>query len=66
MDVLSGGSVDGDVAYQQFHRSENPYDPIFLGNRTGTSTVGPLQQVESTAGKTKKKQGADSDGSSQQ
>lgn len=47
MDVLSGGSVDGDVAYQQFHQSANPYDPVFLKQHTGTATVGPLTPAQS-------------------
>lgn len=49
MQVLSGGSMDGSMAYQQFHQSGNPYDPIFLKNRTGTATVGPLEPVGHTA-----------------
>lgn len=47
-DVLGGGSVDGATAYQQFRDSDNPYSPIFVRNRTGTATVGPLQQVDSS------------------
>lgn len=43
MNVLTGGSTDGAIAYDQFTRSDNPYDPIFLKNRTGTATVEPLQ-----------------------
>jgi hypothetical protein len=43
MNVLTGGSTDGAIAYDQFMRSDNPYDPIFLKNRTGTATVEPLQ-----------------------
>lgn len=43
---MPAGSMDGSVAYRQFEESENPYDPIFLKNRTGTATVGPLEQVD--------------------
>lgn len=43
MNVLTGGSTDGAIAYDQFMRSDNPYDPIFLKDRTGTATVEPLQ-----------------------
>lgn len=46
--VLTGGSVDGAVAYRQFQESSNPYSPAFLKNATGTATVGPLQQVGGT------------------
>jgi len=45
---MPAGSLDGSVAYRQFEESENPYDPIFLKNRTGTATVGPLEQVDKT------------------
>ncbi|MGH8232620.1 MAG: tetratricopeptide repeat protein [Rhodanobacteraceae bacterium] len=47
--VLTGGSTDGSVAYQQLHQSNNPYNPVFLKNRTGTATVGPLQTVKGNA-----------------
>lgn len=43
--------TDGSLAYQQFQKSNNPYDPAFINNRTGTATVEPLQQVESGSGK---------------
>lgn len=50
-ELIEGPSVDGSVAYRQFQKSNNPYDPIFLKNSpTGTATVGPLQQVESGDG----------------
>jgi hypothetical protein len=39
--VLSGGSIDGAVAYKQLRESANPYDPKFE-QRTGTATVGPI------------------------
>ncbi|MGH8233061.1 MAG: tetratricopeptide repeat protein, partial [Rhodanobacteraceae bacterium] len=45
LNVLTGGSTDGSVAYNQFRHSDNPYDPIFLKNRSGTATVEPLQVV---------------------
>lgn len=38
----SGNVVDGSIAYRQFRQSDNPYDPIFLKDRGGTATVGPL------------------------
>ncbi|MGH8234343.1 MAG: tetratricopeptide repeat protein [Rhodanobacteraceae bacterium] len=40
------GSTTGSVAYRQFQQSDNPYSPIFLENRKGSATVGPLQQVK--------------------
>lgn len=43
--VLNGTSEDGSMAYRQMQESSNPYDVRFLKNRTGTATVGPLQQV---------------------
>lgn len=45
-DVLAGGSIDGSVAYKQFHASDNPYDPAFQSNRSGTVTVEPLRQTK--------------------
>lgn len=50
--ILTGGSVDGAVAYRQFQESSNPYSPVFLKNYKGTATVGPLQQVDKAAAKT--------------
>lgn len=45
--VFKNGNVtDGSIAYQQFQESSDPYDPIFVKNRTGTATVGPLEQVK--------------------
>lgn len=43
--LLSGGSVDGSAAYQQFSESDNPYASKFK-LPTGTATVGPLQEIE--------------------
>ena len=43
---MPAGSMDGSVAYGQFLKSGNPYDPVFLKNRTGTATVGPLEPVD--------------------
>lgn len=51
-EVLSGGSVDGAVAYRQFQESSNPYSLVFLKNPKGTATVGPLQQVDKKGVKT--------------
>lgn len=52
--VFNSGSIsDGSVSYQQFQQSDNPYSPIFLKNRTGTATVGPLQPVKPAASKSK-------------
>lgn len=45
--LLQSGSIDGAVAYRQFHQSSNPYDPVFQKNRTGKVTVEPLQQKRS-------------------
>ncbi|HJR12507.1 MAG TPA: sel1 repeat family protein [Rhodanobacteraceae bacterium] len=65
MDVLSGGSVDGDMAYQQFHQSENPYDPVFLKHRSGIVSVESLQQVKSAHDKAKQNDREDSLGPDQ-
>jgi hypothetical protein len=40
-----GQTTDGSIAYQQFHTSDNPYDPRFLKGWVGTATVGPLMPV---------------------
>jgi Sel1 repeat-containing protein len=39
--VLSGGSIDGAVAYKQLRESPNPYDPKFE-QPIGTATVEPI------------------------
>ena len=39
--VLSGGSIDGAVAYKQLRESTNPYDPKFA-QPIGTTTVEPI------------------------
>jgi hypothetical protein len=39
--VLSGGSVDGAIAYKQLRESVNPYDPKFE-QPIGTATVEPI------------------------
>lgn len=57
MAVLTAGSVDGDVAYQQLQASNNPYDPAFIKNRTGKVTVEPLQQKKSGAAQQHGKKG---------
>lgn len=48
--LTPAGSTGGSVAYRQFQQSDNPYSPIFLRNRNGTATVGPLQQLKQTGG----------------
>lgn len=46
--LLSGGSAAGFAyyGYGQFSQSYNPYDPVFLKNRTGTVAVEPLTPVK--------------------
>lgn len=44
--LTPAGSTVGAIAYRQFQQSDNPYSPIFLENRNGTATVGPLQQLK--------------------
>jgi hypothetical protein len=56
MQILSGGSMDGSIAYQQFRQSDNPYSPIFLKNLAGTATVGPLELVDKAQAKPQSKQ----------
>ncbi|MGH8145144.1 MAG: tetratricopeptide repeat protein [Rhodanobacteraceae bacterium] len=46
--------TDGSVAYRQFQQSDNPYDPVFLKNRSGTVSVEPLQSVKPAHDKSKK------------
>lgn len=50
--ILTGGSVDGAVAYRQFQESSDPYSPVFLKNPAGRATVGPLQQIDKEGRKT--------------
>lgn len=45
--VLTGGSLDGSIAYQQFQQSSNPYDPVFLKHHSGNVMVEPLKQIKS-------------------
>lgn len=45
-EVLQSGSIDGSVAYRQFQRSDDPYDPVFLQNRAGLVTVEPLRTAK--------------------
>lgn len=52
-EMLTGGSIDGAVAYHQFQESDNPYSPIFVKNRSGTARVGPLEQIKPANGKSK-------------
>jgi TPR repeat protein len=54
----SGGATDGSIAYQQFQRSDNPYDVIFRSDLTGTTSVGPLTPVQDSSDKSQKKQPA--------
>jgi TPR repeat protein len=44
--IMHGGSIDGSVAYAQMRASEDPYDPIFLKNTTGTVVVNPLSPLD--------------------
>lgn len=53
--VLTGGSIDGSVAYHQFSQSDNPYSPIFVRNRKGTVSVEPLRPAKSGKGTAKAK-----------
>ncbi|MDE2157125.1 MAG: sel1 repeat family protein [Xanthomonadaceae bacterium] len=45
-ELLGGHDMDGSVAYQQFRRSDNPYDVKFENSPIGTTSVGPLTPVE--------------------
>lgn len=46
--VFKGAAItDGSVAYRQFQQSDDPYDPVFMKDRTGTVTVEPMQQIKS-------------------
>lgn len=49
MALLQSGAVDGSVAYRQFRQSDDPYDPVFLKDRSGTVTVEPLRKVPAGA-----------------
>ena len=61
--LMRSGSVDGSLAYRQFQQSDNPYSPIFIKNRTGRATVGPLQQVKPNKSGEKSRSGTGSAGS---
>jgi hypothetical protein len=47
--VLTGGSIDGAIAYKQLRESANPYDPKFK-QETGTATVGPIVPMPDAKG----------------
>jgi len=47
--VLSGGSIDGAIAYKQLRESANPYDPKFE-QPTGTATVEPIVPLQDAKG----------------
>jgi hypothetical protein len=55
----SGGATDGSIAYQQFQRSDNPYDRIFRTDLTGTTSVGPLTPVQDSGDKSQKQSASD-------
>ena len=57
--MMQGGSVDGAVAYRQFQQSDNPYDPVFLKNRTGKVEVEPLTPLKPAKHKQPVQQGGD-------
>jgi len=50
-DIFGGHDMDGSVAYQQFRRSDNPYDVKFENSPIGTTSIGPLTPVEKKQGK---------------
>ncbi|HJR12506.1 MAG TPA: sel1 repeat family protein [Rhodanobacteraceae bacterium] len=58
--ILQGGSIDGSVAYRQFQQSDDPYDPVFLKNRTGNVTVEPLRPIKHGKHATEQKPAASS------
>jgi len=47
--VLTGGSIDGAVAYKQLRESANPYDPKFK-QPIGTATVEPIMPMPDDKG----------------
>jgi hypothetical protein len=47
--VLTGGSIDGAVAYKQLRESTNPYDPKFA-QPIGTATVEPIVPLQDAKG----------------
>jgi hypothetical protein len=47
----AGHSMDGAIAYEQFHQSDNPYDPKLENNPIGTTSIGPLTPLKSVNGK---------------
>ena len=47
--VLTGGSIDGSIAYRQLRESANPYDPKFE-QPTGTATVEPIVPLQDAKG----------------
>lgn len=44
-DILGAHNMDGTIAYAQFRQSNNPYDPKFENDPTGTTSIGPLTPV---------------------
>ncbi|MEO7148375.1 MAG: hypothetical protein ABIY40_00295 [Rhodanobacteraceae bacterium] len=45
--IINGDYIGGSIAYRQFQQSDNPYDRVFMKDRTGTATVGPWTPVKS-------------------
>jgi TPR repeat protein len=44
--AFAGAATDGSLGYEQFRLSDNPYDPIFLQDKNGTATVGPITPLK--------------------
>lgn len=57
MALLHSGSVDGAIAYREFRQSDNPYDPVFLKNRSGKVEVEPLTPLKLEGNRQHPKQG---------
>ncbi|HKZ09175.1 MAG TPA: sel1 repeat family protein [Rhodanobacteraceae bacterium] len=55
--ILQSGSIDGSLAYRQFQQSDDPYDPVFLKDRSGTVSVEPLTPLKPDANKQPEKSG---------
>jgi FOG: TPR repeat, SEL1 subfamily len=45
-ETTGGHDMDGTTAYQQFRRSDNPYDVKFESKPIGTTSIGPLTPVK--------------------
>lgn len=50
VEITSGHDMNGELAYRQFRESDNPYDPKFKTDPSGTVSVGVLLPLQAAKG----------------